>query len=48
MTIIQTATQQTGHSTVRQEFRALVQQQRQKAKQRQQSMLVRLSEEINQ
>jgi len=47
MTIIQTATNQAGSASVRQEFRSLVHQRRQKAKQRQQSMLVRLSAEIN-
>ena len=47
MTIIHTATHQTRKASVRQEFRALVQQQRQKAKRRQQSMLVRLSAEID-
>jgi hypothetical protein len=43
MTINQNINQ--DHS-VRQEYRALVQKQRQKAKQRQQSMLARLSAEI--
>ena len=47
MTIIQTATHQTGNTSVRQEFRTLIHQRRQKAKQRQQSMLARLSAEIN-
>lgn len=47
MTIIQSVTHQTSKTSVRQEFRSLVQQRRQKAKQRQQSMLIRLSEEMN-
>lgn len=47
MSIISSATNQSPDASVKQEFRALIQRRRQKAKHRQQSMLVRLSEEIS-
>lgn len=46
MTIINTATNSVSRTSVRQEFRTLIHQQRQKVKQRQQAMLVRLSAEV--